>query len=305
MTEIDEIKTRAGFVAIIGPTNAGKSTLLNRLIGQKISIVTHKVQTTRAMIRGIAVYDKTQIVFVDTPGIFRARHLLEKAMIQNAWEGAEEADQVLLVMDARRGKDEAIERILEGLEGKAKNVTLALNKVDTVKKPDLLKLAEEMNQAFPFADTVMISAQNGSGVMQLQRLLSKKMPISPFLYPEDQISDSPMRQIAAELTREKIFLRLHQEIPYSTTVETEKWEDKRNGIRIEQTVYVTRENHRRIILGHKGENIRKIGQEARKELGEMMGCEIHLFLFVKVRENWQNDPERYTQMGLEIPKSQK
>jgi len=305
LTEIDEIKTRAGFVAIIGPTNAGKSTLLNRLIGQKISIVTHKVQTTRAMIRGIAVYDKTQIVFVDTPGIFRARHLLEKAMIQNAWEGAEEADQVLLVMDARRGKDEAIERILEGLEGKAKNVTLALNKVDTVKKPDLLKLAEEMNQAFPFADTVMISAQNGSGVMQLQRLLSKKMPISPFLYPEDQISDSPMRQIAAELTREKIFLRLHQEIPYSTTVETEKWEDKRNGIRIEQTVYVTRENHRRIILGHKGENIRKIGQEARKELGEMMGCEIHLFLFVKVRENWQNDPERYTQMGLEIPKSQK
>ena len=183
MTEIDEITTRPGFVAIIGPTNAGKSTLLNRLIGQKISIVTHKVQTTRAMIRGIAVYDKTQIVFVDTPGIFRARHLLEKAMIQNAWEGAEEADQVLLVMDARRGKDEAIERILEGLEGKAKNVTLALNKVDTVKKPDLLKLAEEMNQAFPFADTVMISAQNGSGVMQLQRLLSKKMPISPFLYP--------------------------------------------------------------------------------------------------------------------------
>jgi len=305
LTEIDEIKTRAGFVAIIGPTNAGKSTLLNRLIGQKISIVTHKVQTTRAMIRGIAVYDKTQIVFVDTPGIFRARHLLEKAMIQNAWEGAEEADQILLVMDARRGKDEAIDRILEGLEGKAKNVTLALNKVDTVKKPDLLKLAEEMNQAFPFADTVMISAQNGSGVMQLQRLLAKKMPKSPFLYPEDQISDSPMRQIAAELTREKIFLRLHQEIPYSTTVETEKWEDKRNGIRIEQTVYVTRENHRRIILGHKGENIRKIGQEARKELGEMMGCEIHLFLFVKVRENWQNDPERYSQMGLEIPKSQK
>lgn len=295
-------QTKCGFTTILGPTNAGKSTLLNRLVGQKLAIVTHKVQTTRTRLRGVALYGKdTQIIYIDTPGIFKAKHRLERAMIQEAWDGASDADQIIFLIDSRAGITEAINRAIGELEGKNNNCILALNKVDLVEKGKLLALTQDMNALFPFSKTMMISAQTGQGVDDLEKEIASRMPKGPFLYPEDQMSDTPMRIIAAEVTREKIFLRLHQEIPYSATVETEKWEQSKKGIRIEQTIYVTRDSHKKIVLGKNGATIKKIGETARLELSEMLGEKVHLFLFVKVRENWQNDNERYKMMGIQNP----
>ncbi|MEO3998637.1 GTPase Era [Mesorhizobium sp. CAU 1732] len=294
--------TRAGFVALIGAPNAGKSTLVNQLVGSKVSIVTHKVQTTRAMVRGIATHDTTQIVLVDTPGIFKPRRTLDKAMVKTAWGGAKDADVVLVLIDAERGIRGDAETILEYLSGVRQPKVLVLNKVDRVNPEALLKLTAEANEKAEFEKTFMVSALTGSGCKDLLEFLSKRLPEGPWFYPEDQISDLPMRQLAAEITREKLYLRLHQELPYSSHIETENWEEKTDGsVRIEQVIYVERDSQKKIVLGHKGETIRSIGQAARKEIGDILEQKVHLFLFVKVRENWGNDPERYREMGLEFP----
>lgn len=294
--------TRSGFVALIGAPNAGKSTLLNQLVGAKVSIVTHKVQTTRSIIRGIAVHDHAQIVFVDTPGIFRPRRRLDRAMVTTAWGGARDADIVALLIDAERGISGDAETIIENLAQVRQTKILLLNKIDRVKREKLLKLAAEANARVPFERTFMISALTGDGCEDVLDYLAGALPEGPWYYPEDQISDLPMRQLAAEITREKIYLRLHQELPYSAHVETEKWEERKDGsVRIEQVIYVERESQKKIVLGHKGAAIRAIGQAAREELGRLLEQKVHLFLFVKVRENWSDDPERYRDMGLEFP----
>jgi GTP-binding protein Era len=298
----DERPTRSGFVALIGAPNAGKSTLVNQLVGAKVSIVTHKVQTTRAIMRGIATHDRTQIVFVDTPGIFRPRRRLDKAMVTTAWGGAKDADLVLVLIDAERGIKGDAEAMLESLADVGQPKILILNKVDRVKREALLELTADANRRVTFERTFMISALTGSGCGDLLDFLATRLPEGPWFYPEDQISDLPMRQLAAEITREKLYLRLHQELPYSSHVETEKWEEKKDGsVRIEQVIYVERESQKKIVLGHKGETIRAIGEAARKEIGEILEQKVHLFLFVKVRENWGDDPERYREMGLEFP----
>lgn len=294
--------THSGFVALIGATNAGKSTLVNRLVGAKVSIVSHKVQTTRAIVRGIAIHDNAQIVFMDTPGIFKPRRRLDRAMVTTAWGGAKDADYILLILDSERGLKGDVDTILEGLKEVKQPKLLALNKIDRVKPEDLLKLAAEANEKIAFERTFMISATTGSGCDDLLGYLAKELPEGPWYYPEDQISDLPMRQLAAEITREKLFLRLHQELPYSSHVETEKWEERKDGsVRIEQVIYVERDSQKKIVLGHKGETIRSIGQAARTEIAEILEQKVHLFLFVKVRENWGDDPERYREMGLEFP----
>ncbi|MGI6852880.1 GTPase Era [Mesorhizobium sp. 1B3] len=299
---VAEVPTRSGFVALIGAPNAGKSTLVNQLVGTKVSIVTHKVQTTRAIVRGIATHDRTQIVFVDTPGIFRPRRRLDKAMVMTAWGGAKDADLVLVLIDAERGIRGDAETILDNLAGMAQPKILVLNKVDRVKPETLLKLTADANARAGFERTFMISALTGSGCADLLDFLATRLPEGPWYYPEDQISDLPMRQLAAEITREKLYLRLHQELPYSSHVETEKWEEKKDGsVRIEQVIYVERDSQKKILLGHKGETIRAIGEAARKEIAEILEQKVHLFLFVKVRENWGDDPERYREMGLEFP----
>ncbi|MBE0693752.1 MAG: GTPase Era [Aquamicrobium sp.] len=294
--------TRSGFVALIGAPNAGKSTLVNQLVGAKVSIVTHKVQTTRAIVRGIATHDAAQIVFVDTPGIFRPRRRLDRAMVTTAWGGAKDADLVLVLIDAERGLKGDAETILANLEAVRQPKVLVLNKVDRVRPEALLKLTAEANARAEFERTFMISALTGSGCRDLLDWLAQRLPEGPWYYPEDQISDLPMRQLAAEITREKLYLRLHQELPYSSHVETEKWEEKKDGsVRIEQVIYVERDSQKKIVLGHKGETIRAIGQAARKEIGEILEQPVHLFLFVKVRDNWGDDPERYREMGLDFP----
>jgi len=294
--------TRSGFVALIGAPNAGKSTLVNQLVGAKVSIVTHKVQTTRAIVRGIATYDNAQIVFVDTPGIFKPRRRLDQAMVTTAWGGARDADVVLVLIDAERGIRGDAEALLENLEGVRQPKILVLNKIDRVSRETLLALAADANRRVPFERTFMVSALTGSGCGDILDYLAKTLPAGPWYYPEDQISDLPMRQLAAEITREKLYLRLHQELPYSSHVETEKWEEKKDGsVRIEQVIYVERDSQKKIVLGHKGETIRAIGQAARQEIGEILEQKVHLFLFVKVRENWGDDPERYREMGLEFP----
>jgi GTP-binding protein Era len=309
MTEATEIETtpegptRAGFVALIGEPNAGKSTLLNRMVGAKVSIVTHKVQTTRARIRGVAMEGAAQIVFVDTPGLFRPRRRLDRAMVAAAWGGAADADLVVLLIEAHRGITEGVKAILESLRDRVggRPVALAINKIDRVKAERLLALSQEMNEAFPFERTFMISAERGHGTADLKRWLGERMPEGPWLYPEDQIADLPMRMIAAEMTREKLTLRLHQELPYELTVETEAWEERKDGsARVDQIVYVAREGHRGIVLGKGGETIKAVGQAARAELEEFMGRKVHLFLTVKVKENWLEDPERYGEMGLDF-----
>jgi GTP-binding protein Era len=298
-------QTRCGFVALIGEPNAGKSTLLNRMVGAKVSIVTQKVQTTRTRIRGVAIEGDAQLVFVDTPGLFRPRRRLDRAMVAAAWGGAADADVVVLLIEAHRGRTEGVDAILEALDtnlAPGKPVALAINKIDRVKAESLLKLSAEMNAARDFAATFMISAEKGYGVDDLRRWLAEKVPAGPWLYPEDQIADVPLRQIAAEITREKLTLRLHQELPYELTVETEKWEDRKDGsVRIDQIVYVGREGHKGIALGPKGETIKAVGQAARAELKEFLGREVHLFLTVKVRPGWQDEAERYGEMGLEFP----
>ncbi|WP_309084035.1 GTPase Era [Chelativorans sp.] len=304
MSAADEIppETRSGFVALIGAPNAGKSTLLNRLVGAKVSIVTHKVQTTRALIRGIATHGRCQIVFVDTPGIFKPRRRLDRAMVTTAWGGAKDADIVALLIDAERGIRGDAEAILDNLGEVRQPKIMILNKVDRIKRENLLVLAAEANERISFERTFMISALTGDGCADLLDYLAEALPEGPWFYPEDQISDLPMRQLAAEVTREKIYLRLHQELPYSAHVETEKWEEKKDGsVRIEQVIYVERESQKKIVLGHKGATIRDIGKAAREEVAQILEQKVHLFLFVKVRENWSDDPERYREMGLEFP----
>ena len=295
--------TRSGFVALIGATNAGKSTLLNRLVGAKVSIVTHKVQTTRALVRGIATHDTAQIVFVDTPGIFKPRRRLDEAMVTTAWGGAKDADLIMLLVDAERGLRGDAEAILEALANVRQPKMLVLNKIDRVKHETLLELAKEANERVAFERTFMVSALTGAGCDAILDHLATTLPPGPWYYPEDQLSDLPMRQLAAEITREKLFLRLHQELPYSSHVETQSWEERKDGsVRIEQTIYVERDSQKKIVLGAGGATIRAIGQASRKELAEILEQTVHLFLFVKVRENWSEDPERYREMGLDFPR---
>jgi GTP-binding protein Era len=295
--------TRCGFVAVIGAPNVGKSTLVNALVGGKVTIVSPKVQTTRALVRGIAIEGRAQLIFVDTPGLFAPRRRLERAMVRTAWSGAQDADLAVLVVDAKRGLDAETAAILDRLTGLAAPKALALNKVDLVAKPALLDLARAANERTAFAATFMISALNGDGVSDLKAFLADAVPTGPWLYPEDQISDAPLRSLAAEITREKLFHRLHQELPYRSTVETEQWKEQPDGsVRIEQTIYVERESQRKIVLGKAGQTIKAIGSDARKEIAELIGQRVHLFLFVKVREGWADDPERYREMGLEFPR---
>ncbi len=295
--------TRAGFVALIGEPNAGKSTLTNRMVGAKVSIVTHKVQTTRARIRGVAIEGDAQIVFVDTPGLFKPRRRLDRAMVAAAWGGAADADVIVLMVEAHRGVTEGVQRILEGLEdiGKGRTVALAINKIDRVKAEVLLALSQKLNDRFPFAKTFMISAEKGYGVDDLREWLAGELPEGPWLYPEDQIADLPMRMIAAEITREKLTLRLHQELPYQLTVETENWEERKDGsARIDQVIYVARDGHKGIVLGHRGETIKAISTAAREEMEEFLGRKVHLFLQVKVRTGWLDEAARYSEMGLDF-----
>ncbi|WP_455475653.1 GTPase Era [Bartonella sp. B17] len=299
----DVIKTRSGFVVLIGMPNAGKSTLVNQLVGAKVSIVTHKVQTTRTLIRGIVIHDDTQIVLIDTPGVFRPHKRLERAMVSAAWSGAKSADILLVLIDVKSGLSDEIYTMLDIVKNIKHDKILVLNKIDTVVKSSLLALASEINERVDFLQTFMISALDGSGCKDLLHALSTMMQRGPWYYPEDQISDMPMRQLAAEITREKLFLRLHDELPYSSTVETESWEERPDGsVKINQVIYVERDSQKKIILGSKGYTIKAIGQAARKELMEMMDQTVHLFLFVKVRDNWDTDPERYREMGLNLLK---
>jgi len=298
-----ESQTHCGFVALIGAPNAGKSTLLNALVGSKVSIISHKVQTTRALIRGIAIQNRSQLIFVDTPGIFSPRRRLDRAMVTTAWSGAHEADLVGVIIDARKGLDEEAEHILRRLGDVKASKPLVLNKIDVVAKETLLTLANDANKAAKFESTFMVSALTGDGVMDLKTWLAQRVPPGPWLYPPDQMSDAPIRQLAAEITREKLFERLHQELPYHSTVETEVWKELRAGdIRIEQTIYVERESQRKIVLGKGGQTIKAIGEAARMEIADIVEAKVHLFLFVKVREGWGDDPERYRAMGLEFPK---
>ncbi len=298
----EERPTHSGFVALIGAPNAGKSTLVNQLVGAKVSIVTHKVQTTRAIVRGIATHNRAQIVFVDTPGIFKPKRRLDTAMVTTAWGGAKDADVILVLIDAERGIKGDADAMLDRVATAGQPKILILNKLDRVKPESLLALSEAANARVEFKRTFMLSALNGSGCKDLLDYLAETLPEGPWYYPEDQISDLPMRQLAAEITREKLYLRLHQELPYASHIETEKWEEKKDGsVRIEQVIYVERDSQKKIVLGHKGETIRSIGQAARKDIGDILEQKVHLFLFVKVRENWGNDPERYREMGLEFP----
>jgi GTP-binding protein Era len=295
--------SRCGFVAIIGAPNAGKSTLLNQLVGSKVAIVTHKVQTTRARIRGIAMEGDTQIVFVDTPGIFKPKRRLDRAMVEAAWGGAGDADLIILMVDMENGRDEDVTRIVDGLKSQGRKAILVLNKVDACPREKLLKTAAALNETGIFTETFMISALKGDGVADLKKYIAGLMPPGPWHYPEDQAADVPLRSLAAEVTREKLFLRLHDELPYSLTVETESWEQKKDGsIRIAQVIFVERDSQKKIALGKGGQTIKTVGQLAREELEEMLGARVHLFLFVKVRENWSDDRERYREMGLDFPK---
>ena len=303
MTGETDAGTTCGFVSLIGAPNAGKSTLINRLVGAKISIVSRKAQTTRSSLRGIVIDGKAQIIFVDTPGLFAPRRRLDRAMIAAAWEAAAETDAAVLLVDARKGIDMELEAILTKLQKVETTKILALNKIDAVEPPKLLGLAAALNDKLAIEKTFMISALRGHGLDKFKHEIGSLMPQGPWLYPEDQITDLPLRVLAAEITREKLFDRLHDELPYSATVETSLWHDLPDGAaRIEQTIYVAREGHKKIVIGEGGKTIKAIGSAARKEIGEAAGQKVHLFLFVKVRENWADDPERYMQMGLNFPK---
>ncbi len=292
---------RAGFVAIVGAPNVGKSTLLNRLVGTKVSIVSPKVQTTRSRILGICIEGPAQVIFIDTPGIFKPRRRLDRAMVAAAWRGAGDADDVLLLVDADRGIDGDTRTIIKRLKKSERKVTLAINKVDLVKKPKLLNMAAELDAAGVFSDIFMISAEKGDGVPDLMAFLASRVAAGPWLFPEDQISDMPGRLTAAEITREKLYLQLHQELPYAAAVETEDWKEQDDGsVRIEQIIYVERPTQKAIVLGKGGARIKALGQAAREELEEIFERRVHLFLFVKVREKWGDDPERYRDLGLEF-----
>jgi GTP-binding protein Era len=302
-SEVTPAATRCGFVALIGAPNVGKSTLVNALVGSKVTIVSRKVQTTRALIRGIVVENNSQIILVDTPGIFLPKRRLDRAMVSTAWSGAHDADLVCVLLDAREGIDEEADAILTKLATVAHEKILVLNKIDLVPREKLLALAKAANERLTFAGNFMVSALSGDGVGDLLHTLAEMVPPGPFHYPEDQMSDAPMRHLAAEITREKIFRQLHQELPYQSTVETESWTERKDkSIRIEQTIFVERESQRKIVLGKGGATIKSIGAESRKEIAEIVGVPVHLFLFVKVRENWGDDPDRYLEMGLEFPR---
>ena len=295
--------TRCGFVAIIGAPNVGKSTLVNALVGTKVAIVSHKVQTTRAPVRGIAMENGAQLIFVDTPGIFAPKRRLDRAMVTTAWAGAHDADVVCLLVDARRGIDEETGAIAERLAEVRRPRVAILNKIDLVEKPTLLTLTKDMNARVQLEATFMTSALTGDGVADLRLWLAARVPEGPWHYPEDQVSDASMRQLAAEITREKLYSRLHQELPYQSTVETDIWKELRDGaVRIEQTIFVERDSQRKIVLGQGGATIKAIGAEARREIAVAIEKPVHLFLFVKVRQGWSDDPERYREMGLEFPK---
>jgi len=302
-------ETKCGYVALIGEPNAGKSTLMNYMVGAKVSIVTHKVQTTRARIRGIALENDAQLIFVDTPGLFQTRRNLDKAMVAAAWSGAADGDVVVLLIEAHRGVTKGVEMILEGLSKRLRTkqkIVLAINKIDMVKSEKLLSLTQKINGVFDFDETFMVSAEKGFGVKELRAYFAANMPKGPWLYPEDQIADVPMRMIAAETTREKLMLRLHQELPYFLTVETTGWEQKKDGsVRIEQVVYVIRERHKGIALGPKGQTIKAVSIAARTELKNLVGAEVHLFIQVKVRPKWENEAERFTEMGLDFSDTKK
>ncbi|MCJ7528098.1 MAG: GTPase Era [Methyloceanibacter sp.] len=298
-----EAQTRCGFVALIGAPNSGKSTLTNALVGAKVSIVTHKAQTTRGPVRGIALIGDAQVIFVDTPGIFQPKRRLDRAMFASAWDRAGDADIVVLVIDAQRGLDRSLDTLFKHLPEVRRPIVAVLNKIDQVAKPDLLRLATDLSAIRPFDRVFMLSALTGDGVADLKAYLAEAVPPGPWLFPEDQLTDASLRQSAAEITREKLFLRLHEELPYTLTVETADWKELAAGsIRIEQTIYVERESQRKIVLGAKGQTIKEIGSAARADIGEMAGVKVHLFLFVKVRERWADDPERYREMGLDYPK---
>jgi GTP-binding protein Era len=295
--------TRCGFVALIGAPNVGKSTLVNALVGSKVTIVSSKVQTTRALIRGIVIEDTSQIILVDTPGIFAPRRRLDRAMVTTAWSGAHDADLVCLLLDAKKGLDEEASQVFDRLAQVKHPKLLVINKIDTVARETLLALAQKANERLQFEATFMVAAISGDGVADLRAAIAKAVPEGPFHYPEDQMSDAPMRHLAAEITREKIYRKLHQELPYQSTVETETYTERKDGsVRIDQTIFVERESQRKIVLGKAGATIKAIGADARKELTEIVGHPVHLFLFVKVRENWGDDPDRYREMGLEFPK---
>jgi GTP-binding protein Era len=292
-----------GFVALIGAPNVGKSTLVNALVGAKVSIVTHKVQTTRSVGRGIALVGDSQLVLLDTPGIFAPRRRLDRAMVKTAWSGANDADIACVLIDARRGIDEDAAAILGRLGEVKRPLVLVINKIDLVARDSLLALAQELNTRAPFTATFMVSALTGDGIDDLKAHLAARVPEGAWHYPEDEISDVPLRSLAAEITREKLYLRLHQELPYESTVETDQWQDRKDGsVRIEQTIYVARESQRKIMLGKGGQTIKAIGADARREIAALIEKPVHLFLFVKVREGWGDDPERYREMGLEFPK---
>jgi GTP-binding protein Era len=296
--------TRCGFIALIGAPNAGKSTLINQLVGSKVAIVSPKVQTTRTLVRGIAMVDKAQLVFIDTPGIFSPKRRLDRAMVSAAWSGAHDADLVAVLIDAKGGLDEEAEDLIEKLASVRQKKILLLNKVDIVDKPRLLGLATALSERAKFEEIFMISARTGDGVDDVKKWLAAHVQEGPWHYPEDQISDAPMRSLAAEITREKLFLKLHQELPYQSMVETEIWTERKDGsVRIEQTIYVERESQRKIVLGEGGQTIKAIGSASRKEISSILEQPVHLFLFVKVRESWGDDPARYREMGLEFPKA--
>jgi GTP-binding protein Era len=291
---------KCGFVAVIGPPNAGKSTLSNALVGQKVAIVTQKAQTTRMRLRAVVMHQQSQIILVDTPGIFEAKQRFDRAMVNEAWLGVNDADQVLVVLDAARAETPEVDLMLEGLSRSEKKISLVLNKIDTVPHESLLALVQKLNDRVTFADTFLISALKGHGLDQLRDQLADNMPEGPWLYPEDQAADIPSLLLASEVLREKLFLRLHDELPYSLTVETDKWEVKKDdSVRIEQTVYVRRDGQKAIVLGKGGQTMKDIGSDARRELEEMFERRIHLFVFVKVRKNWKEDPERYRMLGLD------
>ena len=295
--------TRCGFVALIGAPNSGKSTLTNALVGAKVSIVTHKAQTTRGPVRGIALIGDSQVILVDTPGIFQPKRRLDRAMFASAWDRAGDADIVALVIDAQRGLDRTLDPLFKHLPEVRRPIVAVLNKIDQVSKTDLLRLTTDISAIRQFDRVFMISALTGDGVADLKTYLGEAVPPGPWLFPEDQLTDASLRQTAAEITREKLFLRLHEELPYRLTVETADWKELKDGsIRIEQTVFVERENQRKIVLGAKGQTIKEIGSAARADIAEIAGKMVHLFLFVKVRERWAEDPERYREMGLDYPK---
>jgi GTPase len=300
--------TRCGFVALIGAPNAGKSTLINALVGEKVAIVTRKAQTTRSTVRGVLTREGAQIVFVDTPGLFAPKRRLDRAMVASAWGAAADADVLALLVDARKeaaqaGVSDETQSILDTLKESRKPRLLVLNKIDAMERAKLLELSARLNAALGFDETFMISALNRDGIDRLLERLADMVPPGPWLYPEDQITEAPIRSLAAEITREKLFERLHDELPYQATVETDSWKDQPDGsARIEQTVFVTRESHRKIVIGEGGRTIKAIGTAARKDIAEAHGANVHLFLHVKVRENWLDDPERYRAMGLEFPK---